>query len=118
MAFRVRRRGKINAIRIGMKVAMTVIGLWVAGVVLDAIGSVMNCTQSAFFNGLSLIGWTVESVVSNGSTFTGSCSDMAYIQVAATHNNVVTSTTGSGILAVVGIIALASIVTEFVQFSM
>jgi len=107
MAFRVRRRGKINAIRIGLKVGMTVIGLWVAGVLLNTMGEVMNGTCSAFYNGLSLIGWTVGAPT---ATTAHGC--------LTTDTNTITAFSGSGILAVVGILALASIVTEFVQFSM
>ncbi|MBD3249915.1 hypothetical protein GF336_07755 [Candidatus Woesearchaeota archaeon] len=58
---------------------------------MNTFGNVMNGTSSPFYTGLSLIGWTVTG-------------------------NQITATSGSGVLAVVGIIAIAQIVTEFVTW--
>lgn len=91
--FRMRRK-KINVGRIVAKVVGTVIALYVGGTIMSELGDVMNGTTSPFYQGLTLIGWTV--------------SDAGQI----------TATTGSGVLAVIGIIGIGSLVTEFVTFSM
>lgn len=92
--YKVGMRKKINVGRVVGKIATVVIVLWVGGTILTEIGDVMNGTSSPFYSGLSLIGWTVDAT------------------------NTITSTSGSGILAVVGIIAVASIVLEFVEFKL
>lgn len=91
---RVALRKGINIGRVVAKVATTVIVLYVGGTILTEIGDVMNGTTSAFYEGLTLIGWTVDA--------TGT----------------ITATSGTGILSVIGIIAIASIVLEFVRFRM
>lgn len=87
------KRG-VNVGRVVAKIAYTVISLYVGGTVLTELGNVMNATTSAFYKGLSLIGWTVST------------------------SGQITATSGTGILSVVGIIAIASIVLEFVNFKM
>lgn len=75
------------------KIVKAVLSLYVRGTILIQLGLVMNGTTSPFYTGLKLIGWTVST------------------------SGQITDTTGSGILAVVGIIAIASVVLEFVEFS-
>lgn len=82
-----------NISRVVAKIAGAVIALYVGGEIMTQLGTVMNGTTSAFYTGLTLIGWTVSS-------------------------NQITATTGSGILGVIGIIAIAGIVLEFVKFRM
>lgn len=93
MAFKLRAK-KVNINRVVAKTAMTIIALYVGGTIITELGNVMNSTTSPFYKGLTLIGWTVST--------TGQ----------------ITATNGSGILAVVGIVGIASIVMEFVTFSM
>lgn len=84
-----------KGIRVGRVVAKllgSVLALYIGGTVMTTFGTVMNGTTSPFYNGLTLIGWTVT-------------------------NNQITDTSGSGVLAVIGIIAIGSIVMEFVDFS-
>ena len=77
------------------KVATTVLVLYVGGTILNEIGDTLLNTSSPFYQGLTLIGWTVNA------------------------SNAVTDTNaGGGLLAVVGIIGIASIVMEFVEFRM
>lgn len=90
---KVKLRKGVNIGRVVAKIVSTVLALFVGGTIMIEIGNVMNGTTSPFYKGLTLIGWTVDS--------TGT----------------ITSTTGSGILAVIGIIGIASIVMEFVQIS-
>jgi hypothetical protein len=84
---------KVNINRVVAKVVMTVLALWVGGTIMTEVGTVMNGTSSPFYKGLSLIGWTVDDT------------------------NTITDTSGAGVLSVIGIIGIASIVLEFVEFS-
>ena len=77
--------------RVVKRLVQTVLALYVGGTIMTTFGTVMNGTTSPFYTGLTLIGWTVSS-------------------------NVITATSGSGVLAVVGIIAIAQIVTEFINW--
>lgn len=101
---------KPNIGRVVTKVVSTVIGLYVGGFVLMEVGKVINGTCSPFYKGLSLIGWTVA----NPGAGAGHVSDAACVS----NVNTVTAYSGTGILSVVGIIALASIVLEFINFKM
>ena len=93
MAYRMRMR-KVNISRVVSRLVNVIISLYVGGTIVTELGNVMNGTTSAFYSGLTLIGWIVSA--------TGQ----------------ITATTGSGILSVIGIVGIASIVTEFVSFSM
>jgi len=74
----------------------------------------MNGTAMPFNGGLSLIGWTVGTGVENGTAT--DCMN----PIASTSNvqleNCISAVNGTGILTVVGIIGVASLVLEFVQF--
>lgn len=91
---KLRFNNKINVSRVVTKVVVAVIALYVGGTIMTQIGNVMNSTTSPFYQGLSLIGWTVST------------------------SGQITNTSGSGVLAVIGIIAIGSIVTEFVRLRM
>lgn len=80
----------VNINRVVSKVVMVILALYVGGTILTTFGQVMGNMSSPLFSGLSLIGWTVT-------------------------DNVITHTGGSGVLAVVGIIGIASVVLEFVK---
>lgn len=89
MAMKFNKRFNIN--RVVKRLVYTILALYVGGTIISTFGTVMNGTTSPFYTGLSLIGWTVTS-------------------------NQITATSGSGVLAVVGIIGIASVVTEFVTW--
>lgn len=83
----------------------------------------MNGTESAFYTGLSLIGWTVGTYPAcGGENYSTTCKPLATAacdalgQATATGQNCITSVSGTGILAVIGIIGLASVILEFVKF--
>lgn len=80
-----------NVNRVVKRLVRSVLALYVGGTIMTVFGDVMNGTSSPFYSGLSLIGWTVTS-------------------------NEITATSGSGVLAVVGIIAIAQIITEFITW--
>jgi hypothetical protein len=90
---KVKWKKNVNIGRVVAKIVSTVLALYVGGTIMIEIGNVMNGTTSPFYKGLALIGWTVDA--------TGT----------------ITSTAGSGILAVIGIIGIATIVMEFVNVS-
>ena len=91
MAFKPKFNKGFNINRIVKKLVYTILALYVGGTIINVFGSVMNGTTSPFYTGLSLIGWTVT-----GTTITG--------------------TGQTGVLAVIGIIGIASIVMEFVTW--
>lgn len=78
--------------RVVKRLVRSILALYVGGTIITTFGTVMNGTTSPFYSGLSLIGWTVDT------------------------NNTITATNGSGVLAVIGIIAIAQIVTEFISW--
>lgn len=114
MAFRISRKKNINIGKVVTKIVATVIALYVGGTIMTELGAIMNGTASPFYQGLSLIGWTVGTVTNATSTASCALNDGG----GNTIYNCITSVSGSGVLAVIGIIAIASIVTEFVEFSM
>ena len=92
--FRIGMRKKINIQRVVSKIVGSIIVLYVGGQLLSAVGNVVNGSTSPFYQGLTIIGWTV------------------------TNGQVTDTTTGTGILTVVGIIAIASVIMEFVYFKL
>jgi len=82
-----------NVNRVVKRLVRTILALYVGGTIISVFGTVMENTSSPFYTGLSLIGWTVDA-----------------------STNTITATSGSGVLAVVGIIAIAQIVTEFITW--
>lgn len=99
---KVRFNRNFNVNRVVKRLVRSILALYVGGTVITTFGTVMNGTCSPFYSGLSLIGWTVGT-----SAGTTGCE---------TSSNVITATSGSGVLAVVGIIAIAQIITEFITW--
>lgn len=79
-------------------------------------GNVLTNTSSPFYQGVTLIGWTL-STTANASSYT-SCGTTATLDTGeiASVSNCITATNGAGVLAVVGIIGLAMVVTEFISW--
>lgn len=104
--------------RVITKVVVGLLSLYVGGTIVTEVGKVMNQTSSPLYKGLTLIGWTVgEKALSDGK----------YLVCGASANSnnhtiqdvtCISDVTGSGILAVIGIITIASIVLEFVEIRM
>jgi len=113
-----KRKPNIKVGRVAAKIAGTLVALYAGGTVITELGEAMRCTHSPFYQGLSLLGWTIEdNVVVNASHSTvGACNTTTALNgvSAGTYNNLISDAQGSGILAIVGIIGLASIVMEFV----
>lgn len=99
--------------RVVTKIAVTVISLWVGGLVINVLGGIMNQTASPFYKGLQLIGWTVSNNI-NGTADSCYATAPYLTQV----NNCITDVSGAGILAVIGLLGIASIVMEFVEIKM
>jgi hypothetical protein len=109
---RIKLKKKINIGRVVAKVTASVIALYVGGTILTEVGNVMNNTHSPFYKGLSLIGWTVGSATGETSSTCSTITDNT-----TTWGSCITDVSGSGILAVIGIVAIAAIVIEFVEIS-
>lgn len=105
-----------NINRVVKRLVYTILALYVGGTILVIFGNVMNGTHSVFYQGLSLIGWTVGTVT-NASTSLNTCgNDFCGTTNCASQANCITATNGAGVLAVVGIIGIASVVMEFITF--
>jgi hypothetical protein len=118
--FSFRKKDNINIGRVVGKIATVLIALWVGGIIITTLGTVMTGTESPFYSGLALIGWTVgqypAAVAGNYST---TCVQQAVSTVTSpTGQNCITNTTGSGVLSIVGLIGIASIVLEFVEIKL
>ena len=101
------------------RLVQTVLALYVGGTIMSTFGTVMTNTTSPFYTGLSLIGWTVGSRMFNSTHYASTCDGTAAtggLTAPAINANCITSVSGSGVLAVVGIIAIAQIVTEFINW--
>lgn len=88
---KVRMRKHINVQRVIYKVVATVIALWVGGEIIETVDDNINLTGNVFSAGFTFLGL-------DGSGTAG------------------VSTTG--ILSVIGIVAAAAIILEFVEVSM
>ena len=118
---KVRFKKDFNIGRIVSKVTATIVALYAGGTIVSALGEVMNGTSSAFYEGLELIGWTVGDSLTNGTAgnyYSECISGTILVQATAPSATCITSVTGTGILAVFGIIGVASIVLEFVELRM
>lgn len=108
---RVYRKRKVNVMRVAAKLVGSILGLYIAGYLVNTLGSVLNNTASQFYRGFTMIGWTLEDHYN--ATF-DNC------QAQTTTNEVlirdcITDYSSSGILAIVGLVAIASVVFEFVS---
>ena len=113
--FRVRMKKRINIPRVVAKTAGTIIALYVGNEIINQIGNIMNCTRGPFNDGFKLIGWTISDGVNTTAGSGSACDGLA---IGESVNNIITSTSGAGVLAVVGIVGIASIVMEFVEFNL
>lgn len=125
---RIRFNRQFNVNRVVKRLVRSVLALYVGGTIMTTFGTILKCTQSPLYSGLSLIGWTITPVqtINNTNVITGVASACNATSTPAltggvtptgvSYYNVVTSTSGSGVLAVVGIIAIAQIVTEFINW--
>lgn len=104
-----------NVGRVISRLITGVLSLYVGGTLLTEFGTTMTNTSSALYTGLGLIGWTTSTTynatyASCGTTATLTGSELASI------DNCLTSTTGSGVLSVIGILVIAQVIMEFIQF--
>lgn len=80
--------------RVVAKLVSVTLALYVGNTIMNVLGSVMNGTTGPFNLGFKLIGWTVSD------------------------SGQITAYSGTGVLAVIGLVGIASIVMEFVEFRM
>lgn len=114
---RVRFNRNFNVNRVVKRLVRSILALYVGGTVVTTFGTVMTNTSSPFYSGLSLIGWTVAQKTNGTAGYLVGCSsNNTYTGTDVIDANCITSTSGSGVLAVVGIIAIAQIITEFISW--
>lgn len=118
MAFRPRFNRSFNVNNVVKRLVRTILALYVGGTIMTVFGTVMQNTTSPFYTGLSLIGWTVGNYpLCNATNYCTSCAGGTVGTLTGNASaNCITATSGSGVLAVVGIIAIAQIVTEFITW--
>lgn len=81
----------------------------------------MNETQGPFNLGFKMIGWTVGTTPQvNATNWYSDCAGTvdAGLTSAPAVTDCITGVSGTGILAVIGLVGIASIVMEFVEFRM
>ena len=114
--FRINKRNKINIGRVITKITITVISLWIGGEILTKVADAMNNSDSVFLKGFTLIGFQQYSDQSgyNGTEI----STYTYCTKAELTDCLDGTISTTGILSVVGIVAMASLVMEFVNVRM
>lgn len=100
--------------RVITAIVSTILILYVGGQVLMYVADSMLGTCSPFYQGLSLIGWSVGAEATANQTI--SQSDINTI--CAGSSNILYDVTGAGVLVVLGLIAVASLVLQFVEVRM
>ena len=101
--FRFSARKKINISGVITKIAVTIIALWVGGEIITKVAEAIGNATTPFHKGFTLIGFNEQ---------TSQCTDTT----SSLCLNGTVSTTG--ILSVVGLVAMASIIMDFVNVRM
>ena len=117
-----------NVGRVISRLITGVLSLYVGGTILTEFGASMTNATSALYTGLGLIGWTVGDQITNGTaTYYLSCSNggtqslsplctTGCATIPDSLTNCLTSTSGSGVLSVIGILVIAQVIMEFISF--
>lgn len=113
MALRLRRKRNVNTKTVIKLLLAVIIGLYVGGQILENFGTALLGTSSPFYTGFSLIGWTVGTGHVNASTT--DCNAATHPGVANSVTDCLTATDSGGVLTVLGIVALAYVVTRVVD---
>lgn len=110
MAFKARMKKGVNVMSVVKRLVSVIIGLWIGGTLLMEVGSTMTGTCSPFYKGFSLIGWKIgdNATAAAETTVDSGCEASNYI--------LYDTVSQAGILAVVGLVALAGVVLSFVKF--
>lgn len=106
MALKISKRKNVRIGRIISIITATAISLWVGSAILTSVAASMNHTEQIFMKGFELIGFGTCAAGTN-------CTAAADPVVMHAVMNGSISTTG--ILSVVGLVAFAAIVLEFIQ---
>lgn len=87
---------------------------------MNNVGTIMNQTEGPFNTGFKLIGWTVGTYPAcPTANYSTTCSAVCpSAQTTAIGSNCITDISGAGVLSVIGLVGLASIVLEFVEYRM
>lgn len=119
MAFKASFNKNFSIGRAIKKVLITSMTLWIGGEILTQIGNVINGSSSPLYTGFKIIGWTVGANPTNGTHWSATCTPEAVFSSATSVGGgcVTDTSTGTGILTVIGIIGFASVVMEFMTIS-
>lgn len=107
--------------RVVAKLVGVTIALYVGNTIMNVLGNVLNGTEGPFNLGFKLLGWTVGGYPACGSgNYSNTCANICTTGNSTSQlgTSCITATDGTGVLAVIGLIGLASIVMEFVEFKM
>jgi hypothetical protein len=105
-----------NIGRVVSKLGYTLLSLFVGGYFITELGNTMQGSCSPFYNGLALIGWKTGN---NATAVAGfSNPDATVWNGCANAKTILYDTSEAGILTVIGLMAIGSIVMEFIEFKM
>lgn len=112
----------INIGRIISRLVTTIIAIYVGGTIVTEVGDVLLGKYGPFFPGLELIGYSVASgTVTNNVCALNTTATNWYLGEYLEQNAVsgcIYDVSGTGILMIIGIVGIASIVMEFIKFSL
>lgn len=109
MAFKVSMKKNSNVKLVVRGLITTILILFVGGFLIMTLANVMKGSCSPFYTGLQLIGWKVgNETQAAGVTLWDGC---------AGSNQILYDTSGVGVLTIVGLLALAGVVMQFVDIS-
>lgn len=109
----------INIGRVVAKLVAVIIGLYVGNEIITQLGAVLNGTEGGFNPGFKLIGWTVGGYPAyNATNYYADCAATTIGGTTQNGTTCISSVAGAGVLSVIGLIGLASIVMEFVEFNL
>ena len=95
MARTLRFKKKVDINKVTTKIVVLAITLWVAGLILHSVADAMKGTTPIFAKAYALLGFVLDS----NNTITG--------QINPT-----------GFMTIIGVVGVASIILEFVEFSL
>lgn len=111
------RKPKISILVATLFVAIVV--LYVGGTMMSELGETINGSESGLYQGFTLIGWTVgDYPMFDAENFSTSCSNPAAGNAGTTSpgSYCVTDVSTGGVVTIVGLIAIAAVLLQFVRF--
>lgn len=122
MAFKIQRKRKVNTAKVIAKTAVALITIYVGGLLLDAIGNIIENTESAYWGALTIIGYSVgERPLFDVTHYANECGNLTN-STSATAPGITTCVSSAdstgGILGLIPIAIFASVIMEFVRITL